>query len=341
MNSTTSKTAQVLEALSDVKDRTLETQNNLAIPVTAGKCETHTTKMQGDDGQQYIKDWLSNPLMKKLAKHTAAQDETSQINELGAKILDYGKVATIGRQICSLHYTAKEALKIRLPKEGKAKKTAGDTWSINTRGQRNEYVEVKTERFLDAGDTWTTAQIEDTEYDYLMAQTQESMYNLAKLESQIIIAKFKTLQGAAGIAGKVAKSGDHDDINMNTLIQLRGKLADKERMVKAYVMSENTLTNLLEDEKLQDSQYLTSGSYDYETGQINATFLGARFIPSTLMEDNVVWAVDTNVAMLYVLRRDSLIEPFSKVDSGEHGIRITSRYGLEFGRKDAFAYWGV
>lgn len=331
-----SKTSQVLEALKTVQDSTRDANApGLANPID---CETHLSKVKDPE---YAHSWIKNPLMQKLAEHTAAQDETSQINELAAKILDYGKAATIGRSLCSVHYTSKESIKIRKPKEGKAKKVAGDTWSINTRGQRNEYVEVKTDKFLDAGDEWTTAQVEDTEYDYLMAQTQESMYNLAKLESQIIIAKIKGLQSDTGNAGKVAKSGDHSTLKMNTLIALRGKLTAKDRMPKVFAMSENTLTKLLEDSDLKNSEYLTSGAFDYESGHLNANFLGARLIGSTLMADDICWAIDTDVAMLYVLRRDSLIEPYTRTDAGLHGLRITSRYGLEIGRADGFAWWGA
>jgi len=337
MTSITSKASEVLLALQEARNTNTNVRRGLTMPLTAGKCETHTTKLKEDT--EYHNSFLQNRLFSKLMKNTAAQDETSQINELANKILDYGKAATIGRSMCSVHYTDKETLKIRKPKEGKAKKTAGDTWSINTKGQRNEYVEVKTDKYLDSGDEWTTAQVEDTEYDYLMAQTQESMYNLAKLESQVILDKFTSLEDDSGIAGTVAKADDHEDINMDTLIALRGKLSEKDRQVRAYVMSEATLTQLLQDEKLQNSEYLTSGSFDYDTGMINATFLGAKFLPSSLMAADKCYAIDTDVTMLYVLRRDALIEPYTRTDAGVHGLRITSRYGLEVGRKDGLAVW--
>lgn len=92
----------------------------------------------------------------------------------------------------------------------------------------------------------------------------------------------------------------------------------------------------MQDTNLQSSDYFQY-VYDYETGMATGTFLGARLLSSTLMADDIAWAVDTDVALIYGLRRDTLIEPYTRVDAGIHGLRITSRYGLAKGRADGFA----
>ena len=340
----TPKAGEVLDAIRQQAGAAGPTiEEGLPIPVERGNVECHLTRM---DDPAYVKSWIDSPLMQKLlVPHTtASQSDTGGINELASRILDYGKAAVVGRQLCALEFTSREVVKVRMPKEGKAKKVGGDTWSINTRGQESEYVEVQPNKYFDAGDEWTQAQIEDAEYDMLMAQTGEASYNMAKLESEIIIAQMKKLQSDSGNAGKVIRgsgSGEYETATADVLLALKGRLANKNRRLRCYAMSETMYTELMQATDMKNSEYLTSIPAMYTGGDEMIAFMGAPLLHTTLMADNVIWAVDSTVALIYVLRRDNLIENYQRADAGKYGLRITTRYGLKKGRADGFAWYGA
>ena len=302
--------------------------------------ENHMTKLQDST---YRNSWTTNALYQRYAAamHTASSDETSMISALASGILDVARASYLGRSLVKIYHTDQEFFTIRLPKEGLAVKTDEDTWSINTKGQRNEYLKIEPRKQLIAGDEWNRTYIENSDFDVLNEQVREASLNMSKLETEVILAKLKELEADAGIAGKVAKSGDDTTITVDTLIKLRGKLTAKDRMPKVIVMHPDTLTTLLQTNDMKSNEYFQH-IYDFQNGGegFMGKFLGSELHTSTLFAADKAYAIDTEVVLPFVLIRDNLITPWMDMKEDKHGIRISTRYGMEFGRKDGFAWWG-
>lgn len=309
----------------------------------SARAESHVTRL---DDQEYIAAWKASPIFHKyagqLVKHTAATDDTSQISALASGILDWARPSYIGRDLVRRYETDKEFYTIRLPEEGKAVQTDEDTWSINTKGERNTYIKIEPRKQFVVGDEWNRTFIENADYDVLNSQLQNCTASMMKLETQIILGKFKELEAAgesSNIAGKVAR-GASDTMTVNIMVQLCGKLASKDRMARVLACHPDTLYEVLQTEEAQRSEYFKD-MIDWNGNEgFVGRFLGSRMMTSTLMTRNKMYAIDTEVVLPMVFVRDNYITPWSDNKNDLHGIRISSRYGLEFGRKDGFAWWG-
>ena len=330
-----------------MQSRTTQVMQNEAIrrntPMPVCKAETHTNKVKKGD-QTYFDQWDNSKLMQKLAEgHTAATDTSAQINEIHNEAIMYGRTAAFGRSLAKVVTTDQEILKVRLPQEGKAVKTSANTIELVSKGQRNEFVELRVNKEIVAKESWTQSYIEDSNWDVMQEQVNEMAYNLAKLESEIIINGLKDIASGSSHAGKITKGSDPGEVAAPTadlLIQLRGKLSSKNRQITHFVMSEDVYTSLLQDDAMQDTNFFGS-IINYETGTMGqGQFLGAYLMPTTLMPADTIYAIDSMAALIYALRRDNLIMPFDKPDEQKVGVRISTRYELKTGRADALAWWG-
>ena len=337
----TSKTQEVLEALKGVKPEPepIQTQTQTQTQeqiYDQGQCETHTTKM---NDPEFVNKWINNPLFKKFQKHTLTTDTTAAISELSAGILTYGMAATVGRMLARVEYTSEELIKVRMPSEPVASKSARG-WDIHSHGEKNDFLMLQPDQEITYKESWDQTYIEDSSWDVLQRQIGAGVYAVAKKETEEIIAVLKSLKSDTGNAGKISTT-DEAEVTADVLIKLRGKIASKDRMVKAFVMNEDTFTNLLTSEDLKSSEYFQA-IYDYEQGMqtMNATFLGARLLPTTLMPETEIYAVDSDAACVLALRRDNLITPFTDDANQKAGVTISNRYDVKKGRADGFAWYG-
>jgi len=62
-----------------------------------------------------------------------------------------------------------------------------------------------------------------------------------------------------------------------------------------------------------------------------------KVMASTLVPNGTVYAIDTRVAAVMLLRRDITVEDWEDPRTGEFGVRATTRFGLGVLRSEAVA----
>ena len=310
---------------------------------SAQKPETFHTMIETQN-HAWIDSMLTSPIVQKLAEpyrtqdHTQSTNETSGIAELWNGVLDYSNPDYLAREIASIHSTQHESERIRLPSRGRAIKTSSNVTSIQATGGDLEFLEVKADKEFVANAEWNRQQLEDAS-SYIVAQsTQSTMDALMYIESKEIIDFLYSLRADTGHAGRITKAGVNDNPSMDLLIDLWGLVKKKDRMPTAYVMSPATCTALLKDDDLKNSEYFSGHNANYSTGMIG-NFLGSKILVSSLVKDNFIACLDTNITLIYLLRRDTLPISYMEQKDDLHGIRLSTRYGLSKGRADGMAVW--
>ena len=313
----------------------------------AQKPETFQTMIESKN-QNWIDSCLTSPIVKKLAEpyrtldNAMSTNETSGIAELWSGVLDYSNPDySVAREISSIHTTMNESEKIRLPSRGRAVKTSSNVTSIQASGGDLDFLEVKADKEFVAFAEYNRQQLEDAS-SYIVAQsTQSTMDALMYIESTEIINFLYSLRTDSGHAGRITKGSGSGEVNapsMDLLIDLWGKVKEKDRMPTAYVMGVPTCTALLKDEDLKNSEYFSGHAANYGTGMIG-NFLGSKILVSSLVPANFIACLDTNITLVYLLRRDTLPMPYTDQKNDLHGIRLSTRYGLSKGRADGMAVW--
>ena len=198
---------------------------------------------------------VTNPIVKKLMQpyktldNAMSTNETSGIAELWNGVLDYSNPDYIGREIASIHTTMNESEKIRLPSRGRAVKTSSNVTSIQATGGDTDFLEVKADKEFVANAEWNRQQLEDAS-SYIVAQgTQSTMDALMYIETKEIVDTLYSLRTATDHAGRITKgsgSGEVDNPSMDLLIDLWGKVKEKDRMPTAYCFESGHLYCTLE-----------------------------------------------------------------------------------------------
>ena len=184
------------------------------------ECENMITHLQNDNN---VRIWENNPLLALWLKtHTAGQDVTAGIEELAANILDIKRPNAIGRSLIRPFSTTNvNGIKVRSPKIGKAVKTSRGKISINSHGERNDFLELKPEIEIEASDEWDLSYVESAEWNVMQANTQEITTILREYVSKYLIDKI-TGVSSADTAGVITK-GANTALTPDMLIQAWGK----------------------------------------------------------------------------------------------------------------------
>ena len=101
-------------------------------------------------------------------------------------------------------------------------------------------------------------------------------------------------------------------------------------------VNEMQLHQLLNDDKFVKSVYLPSSETDIAQGTIGSV-LGMTVQSSTLVPNGTMYAIDTRVASVMLLRRDVTVEDWEDVKNGKYGVRGTTRFGAGILRSKAIA----
>ena len=296
---------------------------------TAPQAETVMHKLQDD---AYVESWVKSPLYGKLKKHTAATDDTSAIADLSAQVLDYSNPDYIGREVCAIHTTTMESQKVRMPTRGRAVATSSNVTSIQASGASNEFIEIKAEKEFIGKEEWNRQQLEDAS-SYIVAQQTQAV-----ADALMLLDFLYTLRTDSKIAGRITKTGDAATASADVLIDLWEKVKVKDRQPNAYVMSPTTYATLMKDDDIKNSFQLGGYSRDYSTGDMG-TFMGSRFLVSSLVKNDYIACLDTSIVLIYLIRRDSL--PLMGHDQANdiHTFRLSTRYGLSKGLTEGMGVW--
>ena len=307
--------------------------------VLCQRLKSHLTRL---NDEKYLNDWKIHPVFHSLKKHVASTDTTSEVAELGTAILDFAEPNYVGRDLVALRMTTEEEYKERLPEIGKAQKTERGVLSIQSLGSRSTFVTVKVDDEIECNDEYDRKALEDQEGYVTLDQVRGQTSALRKLETEVIFDKLKDIR-ASGTAGHIAKTGANNDPSLDILTDLVTKIKSKDRMPNTIVMDPNSWGAILKTQDAKEAglnTYYPGGVINYNTGHIG-DYMGCKILTTTLCPTDTIYALDSNVVLLYVLRRDFLPMPWMDSKNDVFGFRISCRYGLEAGRKDGLAWWGA
>ena len=299
--------------------------------VIRGAMDTGDNKVSSDQIKAAM---VKSPFYTQIKKHTKAQDATAAINELSGIVIDAAAPKAIGREFVRVIETVKESIKVRLPSRGFARKTGRKT-STTSRGQRETFVTLTPTDEFESRDVWDTNYLEDADWDVASEEAAETSRALKELESQTIIDHIQAVATGSLASGGLISAATAGTMAYADLVNLWAAIQAANFSPNKVYMHPDQAGDLFKDSDFKDSTIL--GEFvDIATGRFGRTILGTDIFVSTQVPATEVTMLDSNIAVLYALRRDSMVTTFD-LPPNETGIQISTRYALGDGRSAAIA----
>ena len=299
------------------------------------ECHTMRDVIVGNtvDVNSDLQAWQNNPLLKVYRRtHNAQQDATAGIQELSSMVLEARRPDAIGRDLVRLFETTHDAVKIRKPAKGKAVKTDRGTLSIQSKGERNEFITITPDDEIEASEEWDLKFLEDAEWNVASSQAASIAADLQELETEQIFKQLKAITNA-NAAGRVNKA-DTASLTADHLIDAWGLVKEQNATPDCCTMHPKDLTKLLKDDDFKDSTLLGEFA-NYSMGMVGM-FMGMQMFVSSLHPENEIYVFDKNRVLMMALRRDRLVTPYEMAPH-TMGIQISTRYGFAHGDTKSFA----
>jgi len=297
--------------------------------VIRGAADTGDNKVSS---QQVIDSFSKSAFYPLIAKHSKAQDATAAINELTNIVMDAAAPKAIGKEFVRIIETVRESIKVRLPSRGKARKTGRKT-STTSRGQRETFVTLTPASEFEARDIWDTNYLEDADWDVASEEAAETSRALKELESQTLIDHIQAIATASLATGALVSAATAGTMAYADLVNLWAAIQGENFTPNKVYMHTDQAGDLFKDSDFKDSTIL--GEFvDIATGHFGRTILGVDIFVSTQVPKTEVTMVDSNLGVMYALRRDAMVTTF-ELPPNETGIQISTRYDLQNGRTKA------
>lgn len=280
----------------------------------------------------YAKSKLVHALSKK--EHTASSDVTAGITELSTIILEAPAPAAIGRSLVRVVNTLKESVKIRLPRRGKAVSTARKNLSTS-QGERNSFLTITPDKEIEASEEWDDNYLEDADHDVAAREAAELSRSHDEAETAKIIAELEAVPASVLAGGGNVSAITPGTFTYNDMVNLWGKVGSENRTATVIAMHTDQLTNLFKDPDFKD-QHILGEFLDIKRGMFGSTILGMQVFASTLIPAGHVYALDADMVLMWVLRRDKLAKAW-EIPPSKNAMQISSRYGSGIGRPEGFA----
>ena len=196
-------------------------------------------------------------------------------------------------------------------------------------------VDICTNQLADSSDEWTKEYLEDATWNVLDRAIGNVGLALGQRETEAILNLYASIQ-ATDLAGGSELNGGGSVASWASLLCLHEAVRAENWRPNVLAVNEMQLHQLLNDDKFIKSVYLPSSSTDIEQGTIGSV-LGMRVQASTLVPNGIMYAFDTRIASVMLLRRDVTVEDWEDTKSGKYGLRATTRFGLGILRSKAVA----
>jgi len=304
----------------------LNRQCHTMADVIKGGMDTGDNKVSSDQVKESL---LKSPFYAQILKHTKAQDATAAINELTNIVLDASAPDAIGRNFVRIIETTRESIKVRLPSRGKARKTGRKT-STTSRGGRETFVTLTPDKEFESRDVWDTNYLEDADWNVASEEAAETSRALKELESQTIIDHIQAIATASLSGGALLSAAAAGTLAYADLVNMWSRIGGENFHPDVVYMHTDQAGDLFKDSDFKDSTIL--GEFlDISRGMFGKTILGVQIMVSTQVPATEVTMLDSNIAVMYALRRDGMVTTFD-LPPNETGIQISTRYDLQNGR---------
>jgi len=275
----------------------------------------------------------SNPMVNAVMREAILSDAAGALGKMHDVVVEAAKPALIGREIIWVMPTTEALVRFPKAKLGKAKITAelSQTWIY---GEKYETADVKTDVEIRAGAEYSKKFFEDAPWPVLERQTAEVGHAIADLETERILTLYDGIS-AGDLAGGAAYNGA-GTLNWAGVVGFWNRIKKENFSAKVLVINPEQAGDLWQEDKFIHSFYFGDIA-DVRRGILGETYLGMKIVVSTKVTDGTVYAIDTDVAAVMLLRRDVLTEPFENPREDRYGIVASERIGLGVLRSKAVA----
>jgi hypothetical protein len=196
-------------------------------------------------------------------------------------------------------------------------------------------VDIYTNQLAQGSDEWTREYLEDATWNVMNRAVDNVGRALGQNETEAILALYAAVQtGDLATGAELAGSGAV--ASWASLLSLHEAVRRENWRPNLLVLNEMQLHQLLNDDKFVKSVYLPSSETDIAQGTIGSV-LGMMVQSSTLVPNGTMYAIDTRVASIMLLRRDVTVEDWEDIQTGKYGVRGTTRFGAGILRSKAIA----
>ncbi|MDI9577344.1 MAG: phage major capsid protein [Thermoproteota archaeon] len=196
-------------------------------------------------------------------------------------------------------------------------------------------VDIYTNQLAEASDQWTREYLEDATWNVMTKAVDNIGMALGQHETEAILALYAAVQ-AGDLATGAELAGGGTVASWTSLLSLHEAVKREHWRPTVLAVNEMQLHQLLNDDKFVKSVYLPSSETDIAQGTIGSV-LGMTVQSSTLVPNGTMYAIDTRVASVMLLRRDVTVEDWEEVKTGTYGVRGTTRFGAGILRSKAIA----
>jgi hypothetical protein len=240
----------------------------------------------------------------------------------------------IGREIINVRPTAEAMERFPLDEKAVAYRYAEGAFT-RLSGKKISTVDVYTNIVAEASEVWTREFLEDATWNVMDAMTEKVGRTLGENETNKILALYGAVANS-DLAGGAPIDNGGSALNWSGVVKLHNAVRGENWRPTVLALNEVQLHQLLNDDKFIHAQYLPSEQVDLERGVVGSV-LGMKVMASTLVPNGTVYAIDTRVAAVMLLRRDITVEDWEDPRTGEFGVRATTRFGLGVLRSEAVA----
>jgi len=240
----------------------------------------------------------------------------------------------IGREIINVRPTTEAMERFPLDEKAVAYRYAECAFT-RLSGKKISTVDVYTNILAEASEVWTREFLEDATWNVMDAMTEKVGRTLGENETNKILALYGAIANA-DLAGGAPIDNGGSALNWSGVVKLHNAVRGENWRPTVLALNEVQMQQLLNDDKFIHAQYLPSEQVDLERGVVGSV-LGMKVMASTLVPNGTVYAIDTRVAAVMLLRRDITVEDWEDPRTGEFGVRATTRFGLGVLRSKAVA----
>jgi HK97 family phage major capsid protein len=298
--------------------------------------------MQKDTEQKQVYEQLKlkaeHPFLKRYVqmgvKEALFSDSAGALGRMHDTLVQSAWPELIGRNIITVRPTTETMERFPLDAGAVAYKYAeGAVTRLS--GKKVSTVDVYTDVLAESSEEWTREFIEDATWNVMDNMVENVGRALGQDETEDIIALYGAI-AAGDLAGGAELAGGGAVLSWAGLLALHNAVRGENWRPTVLAVNEMQLHQLLNDDKFLHAQYLPAGQTDLEQGTVTSV-LGMKVQASTLVPNGTVYAIDTRVASVMLLRRDVTAEDWEDVKTGKYGVRATTRFGLGVLRANAVA----
>lgn len=266
----------------------------------------------------------SNPMVNAVLRQAILSDASGALGKLHDSVVEAAKPALIGRELIWVMPTTESMVRFPKAKLGKAKKSSelAETWIY---GEKYSTTDVKANIEIRAGAEYSKKFFEDATWPVMERQAAEVGRSIAELETERILALYDSIS-AGDLAGGGVLNGS-GTLNWAGVVGFWNRLKSENFSAKVLAINPNQAADLWQEDEFIHSFYFGE-QVDVARGILGQSYLGMKIAVSTKVTDGTVYAIDTDVASVMLLRRDVITEPFENPRDDRYGVVASERIGL-------------